>query len=178
MSSTPTPKSPIAYSKLKNRTVSASKTMTSVLDVAAYILRKKGQVTTWKLQKLAYYSQAWSLVWDDAPLFKEKIHAWINGPVCPDLYETHKDKFSVKKIRGGDPNNLNSTQKETIDAVLDFYGDKSPQWLSSLTHMEAPWQKAREGVSPRERGKSEVTLESMAEYYESLAAQAQSRRND
>jgi uncharacterized phage-associated protein len=36
--------------------------MTSVFDVAQYILRRKGQMTTWKLQKLVYYSQAWSLV--------------------------------------------------------------------------------------------------------------------
>ena len=37
--------------------------MASVYDVAAYILEKQGAMTTWKLQKLVYYSQAWSLVW-------------------------------------------------------------------------------------------------------------------
>ena len=35
-----------------------------VFDVAAYILEKIGSMTTMKLQKLVYYSQAWSLVWD------------------------------------------------------------------------------------------------------------------
>ena len=48
--------------------------MATVLDVARYILTRLGEkgslpVTTWKLQKLVYYSQAWSLVWDDAILF-------------------------------------------------------------------------------------------------------------
>ena len=43
--------------------------MASVFDVAKYILHKLGTVTTWKLQKLVYYCQAWSLVWDDEPLF-------------------------------------------------------------------------------------------------------------
>ena len=41
--------------------------MTTVHDVAAYILQKLGKMTTMKLQKLVYYSQAWSLVWDEKP---------------------------------------------------------------------------------------------------------------
>ena len=55
-----------------------------------------------KLQKLIYYSQAWSLVWDDEPLFPERIEAWINGPVVPELYERHKGEFKVTaEIVGG-----------------------------------------------------------------------------
>ena len=40
------------------------KDLPSVLDVAAYILAKHREtpLTTWKLQKLVYYSQVWSLV--------------------------------------------------------------------------------------------------------------------
>ncbi len=34
--------------------------MATVHDVAAYILEKRGPMTTMKLQKLVYYSQAWS----------------------------------------------------------------------------------------------------------------------
>lgn len=52
--------------------------MATVFDVARYILTRldedgKLPVTTWKLQKLVYYSQAWSLVWDDVPLFDAPI---------------------------------------------------------------------------------------------------------
>ncbi|HSX11345.1 MAG TPA: type II toxin-antitoxin system antitoxin SocA domain-containing protein, partial [Chlamydiales bacterium] len=64
----------------------------SVLDVAAYILEKQPKnepITAWKLQKLVYYCQAWSLVWDEKPLFKEKILAWANGPVVKELYLRH-----------------------------------------------------------------------------------------
>ena len=43
--------------------------MATVFDVAAYILAKRGEMTAWKLQKLVYYSQAWSLVWDQRPIF-------------------------------------------------------------------------------------------------------------
>ena len=41
------------------------------------------------------------------------------------------------------PDALNDDQRETVDAVLGFYGDRSPQWLNDLTHMETPWQSAR-----------------------------------
>lgn len=43
--------------------------MANVLDVAAYVLAKRGPMTAMKLQKLVYYSQAWHLVWDEEPLF-------------------------------------------------------------------------------------------------------------
>ena len=43
--------------------------MATVFDVARYILEKYGPLSAMKLQKMVYYSQAWSLVWDDAPLF-------------------------------------------------------------------------------------------------------------
>ena len=71
--------------------------MATVFDVAAYILNQKGELTTWKLQKLVCYSQAWSPVWDEEPLFEEDIQAWINGPVCPALYNEHKGRFTIDK---------------------------------------------------------------------------------
>jgi uncharacterized phage-associated protein len=46
--------------------------MANVHDVAAYILEKVGEpISTMKLQKLVYYSQAWHLAWDEEPLFFE-----------------------------------------------------------------------------------------------------------
>jgi len=43
--------------------------MASVHDVAAYILDKRGPMSHMKLQKLVYYCQAWSLVWDEELFF-------------------------------------------------------------------------------------------------------------
>ena len=92
----------------------------TVFDVAAYILNKLGSISAMKLQKLVYYCQAWSLVWDERPLFSERIEAWTNGPVVPELFAFHRGQFIVDEIPIGNVDNLNSTQKETIDAVLDF----------------------------------------------------------
>ena len=92
-------------SKLVIRTMDKEKGKpVTVFDVAAYILAnqpKSRPITAWKLQKLVYYCQAWSLVWDEQPLFKEKILAWANGPVVKELYEQHKEQFYVTKLRKG-----------------------------------------------------------------------------
>jgi len=140
----------------------------SVLDVAAYILEKQPKrrpITAWKLQKLVYYCQAWSLVWDEKPLFKEEIFAWANGPVVKELYKQHKGMFYVKELTRGISKSLTLNQKDTIDHVLKAYGDKSAQWLSDLTHLEQPWIEARKGLKSGERGEAEISLSAMHEYY-------------
>lgn len=143
--------------------------MANVLDVADYILSKAGPMTAMKLQKLCYYSQAWSLVWDERPLFDDRIEAWANGPVAPTLYDRHRGKFEVTQSDiPGDGSSLTPTERETVDAVLEYYGDKSSQWLSQLTHEERPWVEAREGLRPGDRGNSVITPAAMAEYYGSL----------
>jgi uncharacterized phage-associated protein len=141
----------------------------NILDVSAYILEQHGPMTAMKLQKLAYYSQCWSLVWDERPLFDDRIEAWANGPVSPRLYAAHKGKFEVKSGDvPGDPASLDVKAKETVDAVMKFYGDKSAQWLSDLTHSEAPWRDARDGLTAGERSNRCITPAAMAEFYGSL----------
>ncbi len=142
----------------------------NVFDVAKYILNKCGETTTVKLHKLVYYSQAWSLVWDEKPIFKNKIQAWANGPVIPILFQAHKGKFLVTKrnFSYGKIRMLSKNQKETIDSVIDYYGDKTAQWLVDLTHLENPWRDARKGCKPGEKCTNEISLASMMEYYSGL----------
>lgn len=145
--------------------------MANVFDVASYILEQKGPMSAMKLQKLVYYSQAWSLVWDDEPLFQEEFQAWANGPVSPSLYNQHRGCYTVdttifSEFRSEDA--LTFEQIETINIVLDAYANKSAQWLSDQTHSERPWIDARDGLEDKQRGSIPITLESMAEYYGSL----------
>jgi uncharacterized phage-associated protein len=141
----------------------------SALDVAEYVLRKLGRMSTMKLQKLVYYSQAWSLVWDEAPLFDEHIQAWANGPVIRELFNYHRGMFEIAHVLTGNPELMSQTQRETVDAVLDFYGSKPAQWLIDLSHSEEPWQKARRGLPETARGTRTISLDSMADYYSSLS---------
>lgn len=143
--------------------------MATVFDLAEYILCARGPMSAMKLQKLVYYAQAWSLVWDERPLFTDEIEAWANGPIVRSLYESHRGKFTINHgFFAGDPNALTLSEQETVDRVLEFYGDKDPQWLSDLTHLEFPWREARTGLADGERGSSIIGKDAMAEYYGSL----------
>lgn len=143
--------------------------MASVKDVADYILQKLDAMSAMKLQKLVYYTQAWSLAWDEEELFSEEIEAWANGPVVRELYELHRGRYRLGKgFFGGQIDVLTNGQRDTIDRVIAFYGDKDPQWLSDLTHMEAPWREARQGLADGERGNRIIPKETMLEYYSSL----------
>ncbi|MEV1331508.1 type II toxin-antitoxin system antitoxin SocA domain-containing protein [Micromonospora costi] len=142
--------------------------MATAHDVAAYILSRRGQMSAMKLQKLVYYSQAWHLVWDESPLFQERIEAWANGPVVRELYDAHRGKFSVDKWPLGDPDNLSPAERGTIDAVLDNYGHLDARQLSHLTHGEEPWINARGSLPATARSEAEITTEAMAEYYSTI----------
>jgi len=146
--------------------------MATVFDVAAYILAKRGSMSAMRLQKLVYYCQAWSLVWDDEPLFSEPIEAWANGPVVPALYEKHRGIFKIEPgMIPGNPDALTEAQKETVDAVCDACWGLNAQQLSDMTHSEAPWRNARRGLKDGERGHAVISLADMAEYYSSLPQQ-------
>lgn len=137
--------------------------MPSARDVAQYILERHGPMTTMKLQKLVYYSQAWSVVWDDDVMFPEQIEAWDNGPVVRDLWQATRGDFRVAAVPGGDSSALNDTQRDTVKLILEAYGEKNAQWLSDLTHMEDPWKDARARYQ-----NAPISPEAMGEYYGSL----------
>ena len=140
----------------------------SAHDVAAYIIEKLGAVTTMKLQKLLYYSQGWSLAWDEEPLFDEEIQAWANGPVVFDVFKLHRGEFKVNSWSAGNSNRLTPDQKETVDAVIEAYGALSGQQLSEKTHSERPWLEARGDTPMGSYSSVPVSLDTMQEYFGSL----------
>lgn len=145
------------------------KAKASALDVARYILRKQGPMSAMKLQKLVYYCQAWSLVFDGRPMFREAVEAWVHGPVIRALYAKHRGKFevSIRDIPGNN-SNLDTDARDTIDAVLRVYGGQSPFTLRLITHKEPPWKNAREGLKSEDPGYEDISLESMYNYYSTL----------
>ncbi|EIC65353.1 hypothetical protein S7W_18710 [Mycobacteroides abscessus M94] len=145
--------------------------MTSVHDVAAYILRERGGMSTMKLQKLCYYSQGWSLAWDEQPLFDEEIQAWANGPVVYELFKRHRGQFHVASWEFGDPTKLTGDQRDTVDAVLHSYGQLSGQQLSDKTHSERPWVEARGGAPVGSSSSATISPELMQEFFGALASE-------
>jgi uncharacterized phage-associated protein len=149
--------------------------MVSVLDLAAYILRREGPMTTFKLQKLLYYCQAWHLAWDGEALFSEPLKAWPNGPAVADVHRHIRRYRSIREFEWGEPERVPESRRPTIDAVLAFYGPRSASALVELTHREPPWRDARAGVDPNFSGGKVIPLESMKAYYGHLASDRTTR---
>lgn len=148
--------------------------MTTSLDVAEFILQQKGPVSPLKLQKLVYYSQAWSLALNEKPLFEEPIEAWKNGPVVRRLLEKIRNQSCVTSTYSGDPSQIEEELQDIITAVLISYGQKSGSMLQHLTHNEDPWIEARKKAHSNnisnidKRDKKIISQERMIEYYANL----------
>lgn len=142
----------------------------SVFDVAKYIAHKYGEVSAMKLHKLLYYCQAWHMVWFERELFPENFEAWANGPVVRSLYAVHRKQFLVspETFPTGDAGRLSADEKAAVEKVLEFYGIQTAQWLSTLTHQESPWLKARGELKPGEPSEVVIDKGSIHEYYSSL----------
>ena len=143
--------------------------MATIFDVAKYILQIAGEMSTWKLQKLCYYSQAWSLAWTEKPLFNEDFQAWANGPVCPELFRVHRKKFIVDASDiPGDVSNLTPDEIDTIQVVLNDYGDMEPYELRELSHKEDPWRLARKNLCDDDYSQETITKAAIGKYYGGL----------
>lgn len=144
--------------------------MADVLAVAEYILDKTGYVSTMKLQKLAFYSNALSLVRYGEPLFPEQFQAWVNGPVCRDLFRAHRGKFIIGPGElGVSPgyDSLNAHERACVDETVRVLGGYDGNELSELTHGESPWRDARDGCEDNARCEVIISNEAIRSFYSS-----------
>lgn len=141
--------------------------MVTIYDAAKYILEKKGSLNSVKLQKLLYYSQAWSLVWDDVPLFLEDFEAWDSGPVCRPLRERFEGQLylTADDIPDGDSTKLSDVQRETVDVVLEKYGHWDTEHLVLLTQAGAPWRETWNAYQTRQIPSRIIPIDSLGWYY-------------
>ncbi|USR79170.1 Panacea domain-containing protein [Arcanobacterium pinnipediorum] len=140
--------------------------MVSINNVARHILSKKRSLSTMKLQKLVFYSQAHALSTTGLPLFDSDFQAWRAGPVAVDLYRLHRGNFFVSQEDippCGDE--LSDEQIAIIDYVYATLGDLSGRDLSYRTHEEQPWKDARGELGPAESCNVLITKENIANYY-------------
>jgi len=163
-----------------------SKASLSCLDVGKYIIDITGPISKLKLSILLYYCQAWSVVWDEKPLFSEGIYCSGAGPYCTKLFETVSPDKMIVSASDLKENiqEISEEQKETIDAVIDYYkkfydndnDDCCYMSLSDISTSEEPFRLVYEECSPKTSyadhikylRTKEITLSSMLEYYENL----------
>lgn len=151
--------------------------MPNVFDVAKYIAQKQDSLTPMKLQRLCYYAQAWSLVWDDEPLFDEDFQSWESGPVCVELFlKTYNISHIHADDISGNTDNLTSSQKNNVDSVLEYYGGHNAEWLSQLSKMEEPWIQVRNKGTDAKSRIQDIPKDSMKIYYSSLSKSKSPRK--
>ncbi|HEY3607605.1 MAG TPA: type II toxin-antitoxin system antitoxin SocA domain-containing protein [Pseudonocardiaceae bacterium] len=148
--------------------------MADVDDVAAAILARTSTVTTIKLQKLIYYSQAWHLVRTGEALFEDRIEAWPQGPVILSIYKKHRRKYKVSDWPTGRAQRLDPSERSTLDWVLEKYSHFSAESLSRITHLELPWKTARQELSTSEKSSAEIPVQHMRHYYARQLADVES----
>ena len=122
-----------------------------------------------KLLKLLYYIQGYHLAMFNAPLFNDKMEAWLHGPVVPSVYKWLKN-LTDENLQNQAMNdeqmgalNLHPQQTELISEVLKIYNKYSAYGLRDKTHTEMPW------LSVYEKDKNnEITTESLKSFFTPL----------
>lgn len=126
-------------------------------------------LTNLKLQKLLYYAQGWYLGLYGEPLFREKLQAWIHGPVQPRVWRRFKE-YGPHAIQE-DPSDVDLPQdvKRHLTEVFDAYGSFSAWELQRMTHSEPPWQKARGDLPMDAQSTATISNIDMKVYFKELA---------
>lgn len=132
-------------------------------------------ISNLKLQKLVYYAEAWHLAYYDESLIKEDFHAWVHGPVIPELFDEYR-KFSWLPIEREDldedtfnemEKNLDERLKSLFDDLIENYFDMNAWELERMTQYEEPWRKTRIGLHITEPTDRIIDKKLIKEYYRS-----------
>lgn len=126
--------------------------MEDVKIIAAYICQRYQaqfgcSIDEMKLHKLLYFCQRESIIQTGEPLFSAKFEAWKYGPVLVEIRHSFQDG-TIQHLTV--PESIQ--QYESIfDKVFDSYAAKESWSLSSITHGEISWRKARKGYAADEQ---------------------------
>ena len=125
-------------------------------------------ITNKKLQKLLYYSQAWSLALRNKRLFKDDIEAWVHGPAVRSVYTAFK-QYSFGEIKTDvskdDFSILSAEELELLNTIWSVYGKYDADYLEALTHSESPWQEARNGLAAHQSSSKVISPDTMKAFY-------------
>ena len=134
--------------------------MLDVVKVASYISRRYEKVfgspiDEMKLHKLLYFAQRESIIQLDQPLFATAFQAWKYGPVLVQIRSLYKQGKLTKSLS---PEEI-ALYQAVFDKVFEQYAHKDAWSLSSITHGEISWQKARVGVPASENSDALIEME-------------------
>jgi uncharacterized phage-associated protein len=131
-----------------------------ILKLSNYVVRQFSQqspdgITPMKLQKLLYYIKVWTLV-AEQELVSAGFEHWDFGPVNREVYDTYK-QYGKSIIDSNQSDNvyINEPERKLVDFIVENYIKFDAFALSTMTHMEEPWQKTqRNNIIPNDLIKS------------------------
>lgn len=137
--------------------------MMDVLKAASYIYcRYKEEygkcIDEMKLHKLLYFAQRECLVQTKEPLFRDRFEAWKYGPVMVAI----RDEYRNGTLCEVPSQEELACCQAVFDKVFQTFAAKDSWSLSTLTHSEYSWQKAREGCAPDEQSSTCIATEDIA----------------
>lgn len=113
---------------------------TSVLPVAKTIIEHQKQGSGERIAALCFYALGWHSLWAGARLFDERIYAGARGPKIPQLYDEN-GRINLKAIMFSPK--LTSDSADTVQTVLNTYGQLDTQDLLYVLRVERPFYLAR-----------------------------------
>lgn len=159
-----------------SRSTQLSKELDAVSDFFVHKSFQEGRpITNKKVQKLAYYAQAWNLVFNDSVLFNDPIEAWIHGPAVRTLYAKYK-KYGYMGI-AKNPNEPSFAPRiqNVLSDVWEVYGKYDADYLEVLSHTEQPWLAARGEAEKDQRTEVVIDIEIMKRFYADLLGTVKKR---
>ncbi|MBE5906833.1 MAG: DUF4065 domain-containing protein [Lachnospiraceae bacterium] len=136
--------------------------MTQLLMVAKhlnelYVGRHGDNMDEMKMHKMMYLTQRESLIVSGEPLFDGEFEAWKYGPVLTAVRSEYMTGNMFSEVQG----ELDENEARLVNSVFERY-DKYDSWqLSTLSHAESSWLKARGELKMGEPCKNKMSLSAM-----------------
>lgn len=127
-------------------------------------------ITHLALQKLLYFSQGWSYVFNGCSLFDNDCEAWVHGAVYRIIFDEFK-KFKYNPLPKMDK--TTSLSQEEI-AVLEFvkryyFNVYTAKTLEEICHLEEPFQLVRKDVDADKNSEKIIEKTFIRDYYREIA---------
>lgn len=138
--------------------------MENVVKIASYICDRYqkeygSRIDEMKLHKLLYFTQRECIAQTGEPMFDATFHAWMYGPVLPDIRSLYKqdllhdlpsDEYIVKHL-------------PIFDEVFKELAPTKSVMLSVISHGEQSWKRARVGFGKYDESDVPMKLEDIIE---------------
>src|SRR5262249_38858344 len=124
-----------------------------------------------RLQKLLYLVQGWSLALRGRTAFNEPIEAWADGPVVPVVHE-HFKHFGAEARRPdqtGRPEGITAGDAAFIECIWRQCTDVAQNEATQM----APWLASRTSLQTDPKSAPVITLDSLRQHFDKAAEQLQ-----